>query len=136
MEKIGKFFNMPILIWFKTLNAFSESRSIHRKYRDFFEIAASILELAKNTYVSRFFLVKNVGTNSRHIKKYLDILVQKGLLGISYKDGRVLYKTDEKGLIFLRHYSVLKEMLFGVGVNRSMLIAETTLPLKGERSAR
>jgi len=118
------------------LNAFNESRLIHRKYRDFFEIVASILELAKNTCVSRFFLVKNIGTNSRHIKKYLDILVQRGLLGIHYKDGRVLYKTNERGLIFLRHYSVLKEILLGINADRSMLVAETILPLRGDRNAR
>ena len=118
------------------MNTFSESRLIHRKYRDFFEIVASILELAKNTCVSRFFLVKNIGTNSRHIKKYLDILVQRGLLGINYKDGKVLYKTNEKGLIFLRHYGVLKEILFGINTDHPMLVAEAIAPLRGDRNAR
>jgi len=118
------------------LNAFNESRLVQRKYRDFFEIVASILELARNTCVSRFFLVKNIGTNSRHIKKYLDILVQRGLLGIHYKDGRVLYKTNERGLIFLRHYGVLKEILFGINTDHSMLVAEAIAPLGGDRNAR
>jgi len=123
-------------LWFETLNAFNGSRSIHRKHRDFFEVVASILELAKNTCVSRFFLVKNIGTNSRHIKKYLDILVQRGLLGIHYKDGKVLYKTNKRGLIFLRHYGVLKEILFGINADRSMVLAEAILPLRGDRNAR
>ena len=118
------------------MNTFNESRLIHRKYRDFFEIVASILELAKNTCVSKFFLVKNIGTNSRHIEKYLDILIQKGLLGINYKDGKVLYKTNERGLIFLRHYSVLKEILFGINADRPMVMAEAILPLGGDRNAR
>jgi len=118
------------------LNAFSESHLIHRKYRDFFEIAASILELAKNTYVSKFFLVKNVGTNSRHIERYLDILVQRGLLEISYKNGRVLYRTNEKGIVFLRHYGVLREMLLGVGIDHSMLATNALFAIdKGEKRA-
>lgn len=120
------------------MNICSKSRSVHgRKYRNFLEIVALILELAKNTFVSRFFLIKNIGTNSRHIEKYLRILVQRGLLRINYKNGRILYKTDEKGFTFLRHYEFLREMLFGESYKGYPVgLTETFLMPKRERSAR
>jgi len=113
----------------------SKSCLAKRKYRNFFEISASILKLAKNTFVSKFFLIKNVGTNSRHINGYLDILVQRGLMEINYKDGRILYRTNERGLIFLKYYEVLREMLFGAGARPPVIMTEAFLPLKGEKGA-
>jgi len=119
------------------MNNLSRNSLVYRRYRNFLEIVASILELAKDTSVSRFFLVKNVGTNSRHIERYLKILIQRGLLRINYKNGRILYRTNEKGLIFLRHYSVLREILFGEPYKgQFILFTEAILPSKGERSAR
>ena len=135
IEKICKFFNQNSIHTVWNLNTSGKSCLVHRKYRDCFEILALILEFARNIYVSKFFLIKNIGTNSRHIKKYLDLLVQKGLLEISYKNGRVLYKTNEKGLVFLRHYGILKEML-GMETNNLLIVTKAVLPLKEERGTR
>lgn len=87
------------------------SLPLHKKYRGHFEIVALILEAIKNGGRSRFSIMKNTDINFVQLKKYLNSLVEIGLIYTFMEDGRALYRASEKGLAFLRQYHVLGEIL-------------------------
>jgi len=84
---------------------------LHKKYRGHFEIVALILEAIKNSGQSRFSIMKNTDINFVQLKKYLNSLVEIGLVETFMEDGRALYMASEKGLAFLRQYHVLGDIL-------------------------
>ncbi|MGB9676316.1 MAG: winged helix-turn-helix domain-containing protein [Candidatus Bathyarchaeales archaeon] len=82
-----------------------------KKYRDGFEIVASILEVAKDGYTTKFSIAKYAKANYAQLNKYLQFLVKMCFIEAHVVDGRVFYKTSVKGIIFLKHYSALLDLI-------------------------
>jgi PAS domain S-box-containing protein len=79
-----------------------------KKPRDLVDIYADILRAA-NGGISKTRLVSRANLNFPRLEKYLDILVEEGLLEV--KDGpSPTYSTSEKGLKFLERYEELKSL--------------------------
>jgi predicted transcriptional regulator len=89
----------------------SKLLNLRKKYRSDFEIIALMLEVMKDEGAPRFSIMKYTCVNSAQLKKYLESLIQTGFIEMNIKAGRILYRTSEKGLAFLRHYYVLLGML-------------------------
>ncbi|PVX23421.1 MAG: hypothetical protein CW691_10615 [Candidatus Bathyarchaeum sp.] len=73
--------------------------------RSSFEIIAEILETAKNG-AKKTRIMYNCGLSYLFIQKYLDLLLDTGLLSIGSS-----YCTTDKGMGFLRKYQRLDLML-------------------------
>jgi len=84
-----------------------------KKYRNSFEIIASILEIARKG-ATLFAITRYVNTNYAHLRKYLNFLIKIGFVSIEINRGRVLYKTCDNGFEFLRVYRILLDMLSGI----------------------
>ena len=83
-------------------------RGPKKKPRDLVDIYADILRAA-NGGISKTRLVSRANLNFPRLEKYLDILVEEGLLEV--KDGpSPTYSTSEKGLKFLERYEELKSL--------------------------
>jgi predicted transcriptional regulator len=83
------------------------------------DIYADILRAA-NGGISKTRLVSRANLNFPRLKKYLDILVEEGLLEV--KDGpSPTYSTSEKGLKFLERYEELKSFTPQAGRDLSTL---------------
>jgi|GEM_PF-844970 len=90
-----------------------------KKPRDLVDIYADILRAA-NGGISKTRLVSRANLNFPRLKKYLDILVEEGLLEV--KDGpSPTYFTSEKGLKFLERYEELKSFTPQAGRDLSTL---------------
>lgn len=87
---------------------------LHKKYRSHFEIMALILDAVQNGSEDKYSLMKCAGLNYSQLKKYLGPLAEIGLIIKLTREGRVLYRTSEKGLAILRQYYILLEMLMDV----------------------
>jgi len=70
-----------------------------------------MLEAVKGNGATPFSIMKHASMNGAQLKKYLESLTEMDFIEMEVKDGRVLYRTSEKGLDFLRQYYVLLEML-------------------------
>jgi predicted transcriptional regulator len=81
-----------------------------KKYRNSFDIIASILETARKG-ATLFTITRYVNTNYRHLRKYLNFLIKREFIDIKIDNGRILYKTCERGFEFLRVYHILLDML-------------------------
>jgi predicted transcriptional regulator len=94
-------------------------RGPKKKPRDLVDIYADILRAA-NGGISKTRLVSRANLNFPRLKKYLDILVEEGLLEV--KDGpSPTYSTSEKGLKFLERYEELKSFTPQAGRDLSTL---------------
>jgi len=83
-------------------------RGPKKKPRDLVDIYADILRAASGG-ISKTRLVSRANLNFPRLEKYLDILVEEGLLEV--KDGpSPTYSTSEKGLKFLERYEELKSL--------------------------
>ena len=79
-----------------------------KKPRDLVDIYADILRAASRG-ISKTRLVSKANLNFPRLEKYLNILVEEGLLEV--KDGpSPTYSTSEKGLKFLERYEELKSL--------------------------
>jgi predicted transcriptional regulator len=85
--------------------------SASKKYRSYFEIMASILDVARNNSGDRYFLMKRSGVNYSQLKKYLGSLTKIGFIEVEMRGRRIQYCATEKGLAFLRQYYILLGML-------------------------
>ena len=102
-----------------------------KKYRSHFEIIASMLEAVEDNSVSRFSLMKYANINCAQLKKYLESLTEIGLIDMNMNEGRVLYRTSDKGLAFLKQYYVLLEMLLSTRTKPySIMVTQTISQLK------
>jgi predicted transcriptional regulator len=113
-----KEFNMGRLPAFKKYRT-SKLLNLRKKYRSDFEIIALMLEAMKNDAAPRFSIMKYTSVNSAQLKKFLGSLIEMGFIEMNIKADRVLYRTSEKGLAFLRHYYVLLGMLLGAYVEET-----------------
>jgi predicted transcriptional regulator len=90
-----------------------------KKYRNSFEIIASILAIARKG-ATLFAITRYVNTNYTHLRKYLNFLIKIGFISIEINRGRVLYKTCDNGIEFLRVYRILLDMLSGIHANNEL----------------
>lgn len=93
-----------------------------KKHRSYLDIIASILEAIKDKKMSIFPILKLTRTNYVQLKRYLEYLIDIGLVEIYVENRRVLYKASNKGLAFLEHYNILQQMLLGKRSKRDILI--------------
>ncbi len=82
-----------------------------KKYRSYIEIVALILEAVKFGDSGLYSIMKQTSINYSQLKKYLKPLSMSGLVEVSVKGEKVFYRASEKGLTFLKHYNVLRDML-------------------------
>lgn len=82
-----------------------------KKYRSHFEIIALILEAVKDGGEGRFSIMKHASVNCTQLEKFLSSLIEVGFIEIDTREGKILCRTTEKGLAFLRQYYVLLGML-------------------------
>ncbi|MEM2145051.1 MAG: winged helix-turn-helix domain-containing protein [Candidatus Jordarchaeaceae archaeon] len=85
---------------------------LHKKNRSCFEIIASILECVKERGLVQFSLMKRASVSYAQFRKYLNFLIEIGFICKEVDGGRVVYKTSDRGLAFLRQYYALQDMLF------------------------
>lgn len=85
---------------------------LQKKYRSYMEIVALILEAVKIGDSGLYSIMKRTNINYPQLRKYLKPLSMLGLVEVSVKGGKVFYRASEKGLIFLKYYNVLRDMLF------------------------
>ncbi|MEM3579931.1 MAG: winged helix-turn-helix domain-containing protein [Candidatus Bathyarchaeia archaeon] len=86
-------------------------RPFNKRYRSSFEIIAVILEGAVKE-VTRCDIATHLNTNYTQLQKYLSHLIKIGLIEVKVDEKKILYKTSEKGLEFLRLYYTLLKMLW------------------------
>jgi predicted transcriptional regulator len=85
-----------------------QSNGRRRPYRNRMEIAAGILEIAKNC--SRKTRIMYLGNLSFDLlQKYLDLLVNLGLLQTKPNEKEKIYVATEKGRQFLEDFSELQK---------------------------
>jgi predicted transcriptional regulator len=77
--------------------------------RDRTEIIAQILEVAKDGGTMKTKIMYAVGLSFNQLKEYLALLEDNALL--LYNDGLKIYKTTDKGFVFLQSYSQINNML-------------------------
>jgi predicted transcriptional regulator len=95
------------------------ARERRRPYRNRMEIAASILEIAKNgSRKTRIMYLGNLSFDL--LQKYLDLLVNLGLLSVRSGDEK-MYVATEKGREFLEDFSELQKYSEIVGAKRRTL---------------
>lgn len=104
----------------------SKFPNFHKKYRSHFEIIVLMLEAAKGDGASQSSIIRYVGINHKHLKKYLGSLTDMGFVDVNIKKGHVLYRVNEKGIAFLKQYYVLMGMLLDTCTRNNQL----TLPMK------
>ncbi|MEM3629754.1 MAG: winged helix-turn-helix domain-containing protein [Candidatus Bathyarchaeia archaeon] len=85
--------------------------SLHKKYRSHIDLIALILEGIRNGKNARYSLMKYANVNYSQLRKYLEVLARIGFIEIYANDGKIFYKACEKGLLFLRQYEILRDML-------------------------
>ena len=90
----------------------SKFPNLRKKYRSDFEIIALLLEAMKDNDAARYSLMKYTSTNYAQLKKYLECLIEMGFIETDIREGQVLYRASEKGVVFLRQYYILLGMLF------------------------
>jgi predicted transcriptional regulator len=79
------------------------------KFRSRVDISAEILEAAKNGELkTRIMYAARVSV--KQLNPYLDLLVENGML--EYQPKERLYRTSEKGNIFLDNYQKAWQVLF------------------------
>jgi len=78
--------------------------------RDQVDIIAGILEAAK-VGETKTQIMHSANLNHQQIKKYLTLLVKKGLLKKAKQRKKRLFKISDKGLKYLREYRELKAFL-------------------------
>jgi predicted transcriptional regulator len=92
---------------------------LHKKYRSNFEIIGLVLEAVKDNGTTRFFIMKYANINCAQLKKYLQALIDIGFIQADMKEGRVAYRSTEKGVEFLRQYYVLLGMLLSASTRNN-----------------
>jgi predicted transcriptional regulator len=78
------------------------------KYRSRTEIVGNILEAA-NGRATKTKIMYKAYISYNQLKEYLTILIENNL--IEYLDGTQTFKTTEKGLMYLKMYNAIGELL-------------------------
>jgi predicted transcriptional regulator len=81
------------------------------KYRCKADIIAIILETAASGEVPKSKIYYNSFLTYQRLRGYLTLLIESGLIQyFDYKDSRV-FKTTEKGILFLQAYNGMRELI-------------------------
>ena len=119
-------FSTPTLTFALYGNFMEHKNTRRRPYRNRMEIAAGILEIAKNgSRKTRIMYLGNLSFDL--LQKYLDMLVNLGLLEIRHGEERV-YVATEKGRAFLEDFNELQKHAEVVETKKRAL--EISLSLK------
>ena len=78
------------------------------KYRSRTDIVSQILEAANGSATKTKIMYKAYLSYAQ-LKEYLSVLVENGLL--EYQEGELKYKTTERGLLFMKTYNEIGEMV-------------------------
>jgi len=78
--------------------------------RGHMDIIADILRVTKEG-AKKTKIIFRARINSEQSKKYLSLMVHKGLIETEKRGKYALYRVSEKGSKFLREYHELKELL-------------------------
>ena len=78
------------------------------KYRSRTDIVATILDAA-NGGTTKTKIMYKAYLSYAQLKEYLSVLVENGLL--EYQEGELKYKTTERGLLFMKTYNEIGEMV-------------------------
>jgi len=89
------------------------------KYRSRTEIAATILETVR-CGTSKTKIMYKAYLSYTQIKEYLKFLQDKGLM--EYEEGSSIYRITEKGILFLRAYEEITNL-----VNKDTKLDEKTI---------
>jgi len=74
------------------------------------EIVAGVLEAAKrDATITR--IMYQAGMNFNQAQRYVNLLVEKGLLKTKTQGKKMFFLTSDKGLEYLRKYNELTELL-------------------------
>ena len=85
--------------------------SVKLKYRCKADIIAAILETAASGEVPKSKIYYKSFLPYQRLRGYMMLLLETGLIQyFDYKDNR-LYKTTEKGILFLRAYNGMRELI-------------------------
>ena len=84
---------------------------VHAKYRGNLDIIASILEATRANPLGLHSLMSHSNTSFALFKKYLESIIEIGLMDRETEDDRVLYRATDKGLAFLEKYHSLQQIL-------------------------
>ncbi|MDQ3835849.1 MAG: winged helix-turn-helix domain-containing protein [Thermoproteota archaeon] len=82
------------------------------KVRTRIEIIGQILEIANGGVSGKTKIMHKANLSYAQLKEYLTALSDKGL--ISYDFNTCTFKSTEKGLMFLRNYNHLYELICGM----------------------
>jgi predicted transcriptional regulator len=82
--------------------------NIVMKYRSRTEIVAMILEAA-NGGATKTKIMYKAFLSYAQLREYLSVLIENNLL--DYVEGPQIYKTTEKGLVFLKMHNEIGELL-------------------------
>jgi predicted transcriptional regulator len=100
-----------------------------KKYRSHFEIIALMVEAVKDGGQAKFSIMKHASINCGQLNRFLNSLIEMGFIEQDVKDGRPMYRANERGLAFLREYYVLLSMLLAAenGTRRPSIVYEPEL---------
>jgi predicted transcriptional regulator len=84
-----------------------------KKYRSQMEIIALILEAARYGGANFYSIMKRTSINYKQLKRYLPSLIKIGFMEAEIKGNRITFRVSENGLVFLRQYNILRDMLLG-----------------------
>jgi predicted transcriptional regulator len=88
-----------------------QTHSAILKHRCKADIFAVILETAASGQVQKSKIYYNSFLTYQRLKRYMSLLIGAGLIQhVDYKDNRV-YRTTEKGMLFLQAYKNMKELI-------------------------
>jgi predicted transcriptional regulator len=88
-----------------------QTHSAILKHRCKADIFAVILETAASGEVQKSKIYYNSFLTYKRLKRYMSLLIDAGLIQhLDYKDNRV-YRTTEKGMLFLQAYKSMKELI-------------------------
>jgi predicted transcriptional regulator len=97
---------------------------VHAKYRSHLDIIASILEATRINALGLHTLMNQSNTSFALFKRYLESIIEIGLMEKETDQDRILYKATEKGLVFLERYHSLQQMLVDAKLNESLGAAQ------------
>ena len=88
-----------------------EVREDPRKRRDRLELLAVMLKAAARDGVNKTQIMYVAGLSFAQLTEYLSFLVTLGLLEVSKRSERLIYKTTSKGKLYVKAHEEIKHLL-------------------------
>ena len=86
------------------------TRILQRRGRDKLYIISEILEIAKDG-VLKTHIMYRANLSFTQLNDYLGFMLEVNFLKKIKKNAKELYKSTEKGIVFLNHYQQIQELL-------------------------